>query len=178
MAFLLMPTLAVGEFVIFCALSMVVMSCYGGGYGTISAVVGTYYGARSLGAVYGSVFTACTHPPVPAQPREGAFHHPTSWQNLEAPTREQPLPIDLSTFLCPLLCPDSRDLLGCWLRCAMHDLDTQPELLLYPFLAPALVTCAHPQAREAWKALAGGLQYSVATWCRPGRGVWRCEPLL
>ena len=59
MAFLLMPTLAVGGFVIFCALSMVVMSCYGGGYGTISAVVGTYYGARSLGAVYGSVFTAC-----------------------------------------------------------------------------------------------------------------------
>jgi MFS transporter, OFA family, oxalate/formate antiporter len=59
MAFLLMPTLAVGSFVVFCALSMVVMSCYGGGYGTISAVVGTYYGARSLGAVYGSVFTAC-----------------------------------------------------------------------------------------------------------------------
>ena len=59
MAFLLMPTLAVGSFVVFCALSMVVMSCYGGGYGTISAWVGTYYGARGLGAVYGSVFTAC-----------------------------------------------------------------------------------------------------------------------
>ena len=59
MAFLLMPTLAVGSFVVFCALSMVVMSCYGGGYGTISALVGTYYGARGLGAVYGSVFTAC-----------------------------------------------------------------------------------------------------------------------
>jgi OFA family oxalate/formate antiporter-like MFS transporter len=42
MAFLLMPTLAVGSFVVFCALSMVVMSCYGGGYGTISALVGTY----------------------------------------------------------------------------------------------------------------------------------------
>ena len=59
MAFLLMPTLAVGSFVVFCALNMVVMSCYGGGYGTISALVGTYYGARGLGAVYGSVFTAC-----------------------------------------------------------------------------------------------------------------------
>ncbi|MDQ3923195.1 MAG: hypothetical protein M3309_04605, partial [Actinomycetota bacterium] len=59
MAFLLMPTLDVGSFVVFCALSMVVMSCYGGGYGTISALVGTYYGARGLGAVYGSVFTAC-----------------------------------------------------------------------------------------------------------------------
>jgi hypothetical protein len=41
----------------------------------------------------------------------------------------------------------------------MHNLDTQPELLLlYPFLATALVTCVYPQVREAWKALAGGLQ--------------------
>ena len=58
-AFLLMPMLAVGSFAVFCALCMVVMSCYGGGYGTISALVGTYYGARDLGAVYGSVYTAC-----------------------------------------------------------------------------------------------------------------------
>ena len=57
-ALLLMPTLAVGSFVVFCALCMVVMSCYGGGYGTISALVGTYYGARSLGAVYASVYSA------------------------------------------------------------------------------------------------------------------------
>ena len=57
-AFLLMPTLAVGSLVIFCALCMAVMSCYGGGYGTISALVGAYYGARGLGAVYASVFSA------------------------------------------------------------------------------------------------------------------------
>ena len=57
-AFLLMPTLAVGSLVIFCALCMVVMSCYGGGYGTISTLVGAYYGARGLGAVYASVFSA------------------------------------------------------------------------------------------------------------------------
>lgn len=57
-AFLLMPTLAVGWLVIFCVLCMVVMSCYGGGYGTISALVGAYYGARGLGAVYASVFSA------------------------------------------------------------------------------------------------------------------------
>ena len=57
-AFLLMPTLAVGAFVVFCALCMMVMSCYGGGYGTISALVGAYYGARGLGAVYASVFSA------------------------------------------------------------------------------------------------------------------------
>jgi OFA family oxalate/formate antiporter-like MFS transporter len=57
-AFLLMPTLAVGSLVIFCALCMVVMSCYGGGYGTISALVAAYYGARGQGAVYASVFSA------------------------------------------------------------------------------------------------------------------------
>ena len=57
-AFLLMPTLAVGSLAIFCVLCMVVMSCYGGGYGTISALVGAYYGARGLGAVYASVFSA------------------------------------------------------------------------------------------------------------------------
>jgi OFA family oxalate/formate antiporter-like MFS transporter len=57
-AFLLMPTLAVGSLVVFCALCMVVMSCYGGGYGTISALVASYYGARGLGAVYASVFSA------------------------------------------------------------------------------------------------------------------------
>jgi OFA family oxalate/formate antiporter-like MFS transporter len=57
-AFLLMPTLAVGSLVIFCALCMAVMSCYGGGYGTISTLVGAYYGARGLGAVYASVFSA------------------------------------------------------------------------------------------------------------------------
>src|SRR5215218_6908645 len=57
-AFSLMPTLAVGSLVIFCALCMVVMSCYGGGYGTISVLVASYYGARGVGAVYVSVFSA------------------------------------------------------------------------------------------------------------------------
>src|ERR687890_2417803 len=57
-AFSLMPTLAVGSLVIFGALCMVVMSCYGGGYGTISALVASYYGARGVGAVYASVFSA------------------------------------------------------------------------------------------------------------------------
>src|SRR5829696_8465460 len=60
--FSLMPTLAVGSLVIFCALCMVVMSCYGGGYGTISALVASYFGAKGLGAVYASVFTAAEWP--------------------------------------------------------------------------------------------------------------------
>jgi MFS transporter, OFA family, oxalate/formate antiporter len=57
-AFLLMPTLAVGSLAVFCALCMVVMSCYGGGYGSVSTLVGAYYGARGLGAVYAAVFSA------------------------------------------------------------------------------------------------------------------------
>jgi len=57
-AFSLMPTLAVGSLAVFCVLCMVVMSCYGGGYGTISTLVGAYYGARGLGAVYAGVFSA------------------------------------------------------------------------------------------------------------------------
>jgi MFS transporter, OFA family, oxalate/formate antiporter len=56
--FSLMPALAAGSFAVFCVLSMVAMSCYGGGYGTISALVGAYFGARGLGAVYASVYSA------------------------------------------------------------------------------------------------------------------------
>ena len=58
LAFSLMPTLAVGSLVVFLTLCMLVMSCYGGGYGTTSALVGAYYGARGQGAVYASVFSA------------------------------------------------------------------------------------------------------------------------
>ena len=57
-AFALMPVLAAGSVAVFCVLCMVVMSCYGGGYGTISTLVGAYYGARGLGAVYAGVFSA------------------------------------------------------------------------------------------------------------------------
>jgi MFS transporter, OFA family, oxalate/formate antiporter len=57
-AFSLMPVLAAGSLWVLCALCMVVMSCYGGGYGTISTLVGAYYGARGLGAVYAGVFSA------------------------------------------------------------------------------------------------------------------------
>jgi len=71
-AFSLMPTLAVGSFAIFCVLCMAVMSCYGGGYGTISASVGAYFGVRGQGTVYASV---CSAPrPRPASAR------PSSWR--------------------------------------------------------------------------------------------------
>jgi len=57
-AFSLMPALGAGSLVVFFALCMLVMSCYGGGYGTISALAASYYGARGQGAVYASVFSA------------------------------------------------------------------------------------------------------------------------
>jgi len=57
-AFSMMPTLGAGSVAVFCALCMVVMSCYGGGYGTISALAGSYYGARGVGTVYACVFSA------------------------------------------------------------------------------------------------------------------------
>ena len=43
---------------VFCYLCMVVMSCYGGGYGTISALAGAYYGARGAGTVDACIFGA------------------------------------------------------------------------------------------------------------------------
>src|SRR5215212_7905011 len=72
-------------------------------------------------------------------------------------TRKQLLPVYFSTLLVPFLCPDPCDLLRCWLRHAMHNLDTQTKLLLCPLPAPALVTGVYPQVREARKALAAGL---------------------
>src|SRR5215204_225934 len=65
------------------------------------------------------------HPTVLREPREGAFHHPTSRQDLEAPARKQLLPIDLPTLFRPLLRPHHRDLLRRRLGSAMHDLDAQ-----------------------------------------------------
>jgi OFA family oxalate/formate antiporter-like MFS transporter len=59
MAFLLIPLVGAGSFVAFSILSLIVMNCYGGGYGTISALVTTYYGSKDLGPIYGSVYTSC-----------------------------------------------------------------------------------------------------------------------
>jgi MFS transporter, OFA family, oxalate/formate antiporter len=58
MAFLLIPLVGAGSFIAFSILSLIVMNCYGGGYGTISALVTTYYGSRDLGPIYGRVYTS------------------------------------------------------------------------------------------------------------------------
>lgn len=40
------------------AVSFVILSCYGGGYGTIAAFVADYFGGRNVGAIYGLMATA------------------------------------------------------------------------------------------------------------------------
>ncbi len=57
-AFTLIPLLGAGSFVGFCVLASAVMSCYGGGYATMSALTGAYYGTRDIGTIYGSIVLA------------------------------------------------------------------------------------------------------------------------
>jgi OFA family oxalate/formate antiporter-like MFS transporter len=57
-SFLLLPVLGAGSFVIFSVLSFVVLTCYGGGYGTMPAFVNAYYGSGDVGTIYGSLITA------------------------------------------------------------------------------------------------------------------------
>jgi OFA family oxalate/formate antiporter-like MFS transporter len=55
---LLLPLLAVGSFVMFSVLSFIVLTCYGGGYGTMPAFINRYYGSRDVGTIYASIITA------------------------------------------------------------------------------------------------------------------------
>src|SRR5215208_4767336 len=89
------------------------------------------------------------HPPVVADPREGALHHPPPRQHPEAPRRHQSLPVHLLAFLGPLLGPALGHLLGQRLSWLAHDLYAQPHRLLGPSLAPPLVSGIDPQVRKA-----------------------------
>jgi OFA family oxalate/formate antiporter-like MFS transporter len=57
-SFSLLPLLGPGSFAVFCALSFVVLSCYGGGFGTMPAFVNAYYGSGDVGTIYASIITA------------------------------------------------------------------------------------------------------------------------
>jgi OFA family oxalate/formate antiporter-like MFS transporter len=57
-SFLLLPVLGASSFVMFSVLSFVVLTCYGGGYGTMPAFVNAYYGSGDVGTIYGSLITA------------------------------------------------------------------------------------------------------------------------
>jgi MFS transporter, OFA family, oxalate/formate antiporter len=56
--FLLLPILGYGAFVIFTILSFIILTCYGGGFGTMPAFVGSYFGAENIGTIYGPLLTA------------------------------------------------------------------------------------------------------------------------
>ena len=57
-SFFLLPVLGSGSFVLFSVLLFVVLTCYGGGYGTIPALVDAYYGRGDIGTIYASIVIA------------------------------------------------------------------------------------------------------------------------
>jgi MFS transporter, OFA family, oxalate/formate antiporter len=57
-AFLLLPLLGAGRFTLFAIFASIVLTCYGGGYGTMPALVDTYYGSKDVGSIYGGIITA------------------------------------------------------------------------------------------------------------------------
>jgi OFA family oxalate/formate antiporter-like MFS transporter len=54
--FAIMPS--VGAYVVFAALAFIVLSCYGGGFGTMPAFAADYFGSKNVGQVYGLMLTA------------------------------------------------------------------------------------------------------------------------
>jgi MFS transporter, OFA family, oxalate/formate antiporter len=56
--FLLIPLQGAGSFVMFSVFSFIVLTCYGGGYGTMPAFADAYYGSRDVGTIYASLITA------------------------------------------------------------------------------------------------------------------------
>src|SRR5215210_5991705 len=54
--FAIMPS--VGAYALFAVLAFVVISCYGGGFGTMPAFAADYFGSKNVGQVYGALLTA------------------------------------------------------------------------------------------------------------------------
>jgi len=57
-ALLLLPLLGAGRFVVFAIFASVVLTCYGGGYGVMPALVEAFYGSSDVGSIYGGIITA------------------------------------------------------------------------------------------------------------------------
>ncbi len=57
-AFLLLPLLGAGRFALFAIFASIVLTCYGGGYGTMPALVNAFYGSRDVGSIYGAIITS------------------------------------------------------------------------------------------------------------------------
>jgi MFS transporter, OFA family, oxalate/formate antiporter len=54
--FAIMPS--VGAYALFAVLAFVVLSCYGGGFGTMPAFAADYFGSKNVGQIYGLMLTA------------------------------------------------------------------------------------------------------------------------
>src|SRR5215218_4919384 len=54
--FAIMPS--IGAYGLFAVLAFVVISCYGGGFGTMPAFAADYFGSKNVGQVYGAMLTA------------------------------------------------------------------------------------------------------------------------
>ncbi len=57
-AVLLVAATQVSAFVLFAAITMIIISAYGGGFGTMPAFTGDYFGATNVGQIYGLMLTA------------------------------------------------------------------------------------------------------------------------
>jgi len=56
--FFLIPTLGTASFFLLALLCIVIVSCYGGGFGTMPAFNADYFGAANVGKIYGLMITA------------------------------------------------------------------------------------------------------------------------
>ena len=56
--FFLIPIIGPGSFVALAILSFIIVSCYGGGFGTMPAFNADYFGSRNVGTIYGLMITA------------------------------------------------------------------------------------------------------------------------
>ena len=56
--FFLIPVVGPGSFFALAILSFIIVSCYGGGFGTMPAFNADYFGSRNVGMIYGLMITA------------------------------------------------------------------------------------------------------------------------
>src|ERR671915_1719967 len=56
--FFLIPVVGPGSFVALAILSFIIVSCYGGGFGTMPAFNADYFGSKNVGMIYGLMITA------------------------------------------------------------------------------------------------------------------------
>ena len=56
--FLLLPILGASSFFVLAALCIIIVSCYGGGFGTMPAFNADYFGPTNVGKIYGLMITA------------------------------------------------------------------------------------------------------------------------